>query len=194
MRIHNLYSDANGESHFRDIEVEWAEERRGSKLSKRLPATGIIFRETLPDNSLDWHPAPRRQYIVNLEAGVRLTASDGESRVIGTGEVILVEDTTGKGHLSHGIGGNLRRSLFSPGEGRRRCACGSQSRLTHLEPPRINSLCPLRWGKVLVLSQSAREVNVKARAQSSLWLGHTLSSRSSSRCSRLNRRSGVMSP
>ena len=44
MRIHNLYTDANGESHFRDIEIEWAEERRGSKLSKRLPATGIIFR------------------------------------------------------------------------------------------------------------------------------------------------------
>ena len=116
MRIHNLYTDANGESHFRDIEIEWAEERRGSKLSKRLPATGIIFRETLPDNSLDWHPAPRRQYIVNLEAGVRLTASDGESRVINAGEVILVEDTTGKGHLSQGIGSKLRRSLFIPVE------------------------------------------------------------------------------
>jgi len=45
-RIHNLYTDAGGQSHFRDIEVEWVEERRGSKLSKRLPATGIIFRET----------------------------------------------------------------------------------------------------------------------------------------------------
>ena len=42
MRIHNLYTDAGGQSHFRDIEVEWVEERRGSKLSKRLPATGII--------------------------------------------------------------------------------------------------------------------------------------------------------
>ena len=42
MRIHNLYTDEKGESHFRDIDVEWAEERRGSKLSKRLPATGII--------------------------------------------------------------------------------------------------------------------------------------------------------
>jgi hypothetical protein len=83
-------------------------------LSKRLPATGIIFRETLPDNSLDWHPAPRRQYIVNLEAGVKLTASDGESRIINTGEVILVEDTTGKGHLSQGIGSKIRRSLFIP--------------------------------------------------------------------------------
>ena len=113
MRIHNLYTDANGESHFRDIEIEWVEERRGSKLSKRLPATGIIFRETVGEYDLDWHRAPRRQYIVNLDAGVQLTASDGESRIIGPGEIILVEDTTGKGHLSHGLG-KLRHSLFIP--------------------------------------------------------------------------------
>jgi hypothetical protein len=31
MRIHNLYADANGQSHFRDIEVEWAEEGRAGK-------------------------------------------------------------------------------------------------------------------------------------------------------------------
>ena len=61
MRIHNLFKDADGESHFRDIEVEWVEERNFSKLSKRLPATGIIFRETSGDYDLDWHPAPRRQ-------------------------------------------------------------------------------------------------------------------------------------
>ena len=113
MRILNLYTDEKGESHFRDIDVEWAEERRGSKLSKRLPATGIIFRETQPENTVDWHTAPRRQYIVNLQSGVKITASDGESREIGIGEVLLVEDVSGKGHLSQGLGG-LRRSLFIP--------------------------------------------------------------------------------
>ncbi len=113
MRIHNLYTDAKGESHFRDIEIEWVEERRGSKLSKRLPANGIIFRQTQPENDLNWHNAPRRQYIVNLDAGVQITASDGEARVIGAGEVILVEDTTGKGHLSKGLG-KLRHSIFIP--------------------------------------------------------------------------------
>lgn len=113
MRIHNLYTDANGESHFRDIEVDWVEERRGSKLSKRLPATGIIFRETSAEYDLDWHPAPRRQYIVNLDAGVQITASDGEVRIIGAGEIILVEDITGKGHLSKGLG-KMRHSLFIP--------------------------------------------------------------------------------
>jgi hypothetical protein len=80
----------------------------------RLPATGIIFRETSGDYNLDWHPAPRRQYIINLDAGVQITASDGEVRVIGAGEIILVEDVTGKGHLSKSIGGKLRHSIFVP--------------------------------------------------------------------------------
>jgi hypothetical protein len=116
MRIHNLYADAAGETHFRDIEVEWAEERNFSKLSARLPATGIIFRETSADYDLDWHPAPRRQYIINLDGAVQITASDGESRTIGAGEVVLVEDTSGKGHLSKSVGGRMRRSIFVPVE------------------------------------------------------------------------------
>jgi hypothetical protein len=114
MRIHNIYTDPAGQSHWRDIEVEWAEDRNGSKLSKRLPANGIIFRETAGSYDLDWHTAPRRQYIINLDAGVRITASDGESRVIGAGEVFLVEDTTGKGHLSQAIDGKMRHSIFVP--------------------------------------------------------------------------------
>ena len=114
MRIHNIYVDDKGESHWRDIEVEWAEERDFSKLSKRLPATGIIFRETSGNYDLDWHPAPRRQYIINLDGGVKITASDGVAREIGAGEVILVEDVRGKGHLSQSIGGKLRRSIFVP--------------------------------------------------------------------------------
>ena len=113
MRIHNLYTDKDGESHWRDIEVEWAEERRGSKLSKRLPANGIIFRQTRADNDLDFHTAPRKQYIVNLQGSVKITASDGEARVIGPGEVFLVEDVTGKGHRSHTLG-EMRLSLFIP--------------------------------------------------------------------------------
>lgn len=114
MRIHNIYVDDAGESHWRDIEVEWIEERNFSKLSARLPATGIIFRETAADYDLDWHPAPRRQYIINLDGGVRITASDGQAREIGAGEVVLVEDIRGKGHLSKSIGGKMRRSIFVP--------------------------------------------------------------------------------
>jgi hypothetical protein len=114
MRVHNLYTDAQGQSHFRDIEIEWVEEGRGGKLSRRLPATGIIFREVPPAYDLDWHPAPRRQYIINLDARGEITARDGEARIIGAGEVILVEDTSGKGHLSKAVDGKLRHCIFVP--------------------------------------------------------------------------------
>ena len=33
MRIHNLYVDEKGETHFRDIEVEWKNEGPGGKTS-----------------------------------------------------------------------------------------------------------------------------------------------------------------
>jgi hypothetical protein len=114
MRIHNLYADDAGESHFRDMEVDWAHDLPTGKQSKRREATGIIFRQTSGDYDLDWHNAPRRQYIVNLDAGVEITASDGETRVIGPGEVLLVEDVTGKGHLSKAVSGQVRHSLFIP--------------------------------------------------------------------------------
>ena len=112
MKIHRLYVDKNGESHFEDVQVEFKESARAGRLSAPLPATGIIFREVPPDYELDWHPAPRRQYIINLDAGVQITASDGETRRIGAGEVILVEDTWGKGHLSKALDGKLRHCIF----------------------------------------------------------------------------------
>jgi hypothetical protein len=86
----------------------------GRGAARQQAATGIIFRETQAEHDIDWHPAPRRQYIINLDAGVKITASDGESRVIGVGEVILVEDTTGKGHLSQHVEGKIRHSIFVP--------------------------------------------------------------------------------
>jgi len=112
MKIHRLYVDKTGESHFEDVEVELNESTRSGRLSARLPATGIIFREVPPEYDLDWHPAPRRQYIINLDAGVQLTASDGETRRIGAGEVILVEDTSGRGHRSKALEGKVRHCIF----------------------------------------------------------------------------------
>ena len=89
-------------------------ESPSGKLSERMPATGVIFREVPAEYDLDWHPAPRRQYIINLDAGVKITASDGEAREIGAGEVILVEDTSGKGHLSQALEAKIRHCIFVP--------------------------------------------------------------------------------
>ena len=91
-------------------------EERGARRQDvgDFPATGIIFRETPGTYDYSWHPAPRRQYIINLDGAVEITASDGEKRVIGPGEVFLVEDTHGKGHF--------------PRPSKARCAIPSSSR------------------------------------------------------------------
>ena len=81
--------------------------------SKRLPATGVYFRTTPADWFFDWHPATRRQYVINLDAPNQITASDGETRIIGVGEIILIEDVHGKGHLSQAVG-QMRRSVMIP--------------------------------------------------------------------------------
>jgi len=43
---------------------------------------------------------------------VRITVSDGETREIGPGEILLVEDVSGKGHISQAIAGQMRHSVF----------------------------------------------------------------------------------
>ena len=114
MKIIRLYADDKGESHFQDIEVEFEAPTPSGRVSARQPATGIIFREVPGEYDLDWHPAPRRQYSINLDAGVQLTASDGEVRRVKAGEVVLVEDTWGKGHLSKAIENKTRHCIFVP--------------------------------------------------------------------------------
>jgi hypothetical protein len=113
MRIHNLYADDNGETHFRDLAIDLTETGPDGTMSKVFPATGIIFRTTPGDWHFGWHRTIRRQYVVNLDAPHRVTASDGETRIIGAGEIYLVEDLHGKGHLSQGLG-KFRRSLMIP--------------------------------------------------------------------------------
>lgn len=114
MRIHNIYSDANGESHFRDLEIEWTRTGPTGQISDPVRVASMSFRVTNGNYDLAWHNAPRRQYIINLEGSVKITTSDGESRLIGPGEIILAEDTTGKGHLSKAVSGEARRSLIIP--------------------------------------------------------------------------------
>ena len=48
MRIHNLYADENGETHFRDIDIEMSEIGPDGTTSKRLPATGFTFERRPP--------------------------------------------------------------------------------------------------------------------------------------------------
>jgi hypothetical protein len=112
MKITRLYVDEQGETHFDDFEVGWSEQGPAGQVSRRFPATGIIFRRVQADYDYDWHNAPRKQYIINLDAGVEITVSDGETRVIGPGEIFLVEDTHGKGHISRAVNNQVRHCVF----------------------------------------------------------------------------------
>lgn len=114
MQVTHVYADANGESHFADLDIPLADGGPIGAMSERLPGHGVIFRETEPGYDLDWHCAPRRQYIVLLDGEIKLTVSDGETRRLAGGDVLLVEDTSGKGHQTRHTRSERRRSLFIP--------------------------------------------------------------------------------
>ena len=49
---------------------------------------------------IDWHPAPRRQYIISLRGEIEIGLGDGTTFRYGPGDARLVEDTTGQGHTT----------------------------------------------------------------------------------------------
>lgn len=114
MHYFRIYADANGETHFEDLEISTDQPSHGSGLSALIPATGVIFRTSPADQFIDWHPAPRRQFVITLSGQAEVEASDGEIRQIGPGTIMLAEDTTGKGHITRGVGAEERLSIFIP--------------------------------------------------------------------------------
>ena len=100
-----LYTDQNGDSHFKDSEVgfelvNFAPPAPPVGLTCYMPASQLVFFKVPSGWYGDWHPAPKRQFFCCLSGEFELTASDGETRVYRAGQVFLLEDTTGKGHKS----------------------------------------------------------------------------------------------
>lgn len=112
MNITRIYTGEDNESHFEDIEVELNDGGDIGYLSERLDVTGIIFRRTPPDYNYDWHNAPRRQYILMLDGAVDVEIGDGTVRRFSIGDIVLVEDTTGRGHISRAVDNQPRTSVF----------------------------------------------------------------------------------
>jgi hypothetical protein len=113
MRITRLFTGPDGESHFQDLEIPLEDRGEIGQLSQLLPATGLILRETGPDFDYGWHNAPRRQLVVMLSGGqVEIEVGSGERRRFGPGDLLLAEDTTGRGHISRNVERQSRRSLF----------------------------------------------------------------------------------
>jgi len=62
----------------------------------------------------DWHTAPRRQYVITLSGRGELEVSGGKKIAVEPGHIELVEDTTGKGHITRVIGTEDRVTLQLP--------------------------------------------------------------------------------
>jgi quercetin dioxygenase-like cupin family protein len=94
-----MYTGSDQQAHVETIDLgttaEW---------TKGLPATQITFRTWPVGQFLDWHPAPRRQFVIILEGQLEIGFGDGSRRVFGPGDARLVEDTTGQGHTTRVLG------------------------------------------------------------------------------------------
>jgi len=105
MKYALLYMDADGSSHFKDVEIEldsvnFAPPAPPVELSEFIAASRFVFFKVPSGWFGDWHPAPKRQFFCCLTGEFELTTSDGEKRLFRQGDVFLLEDIKGKGHQS----------------------------------------------------------------------------------------------
>jgi len=106
--------NSEGGSYFRDVVVPLDVPTNVGILSSIIPLTGAMFRETPATYDLDFHTAPRRQFIVNLDSSVEIEVSSGEKRVLPAGAIFFVEDIRGQGHKSKAVEQKPRKSIFLP--------------------------------------------------------------------------------
>ena len=105
MKYVTIYTDDDGDSHFKDVEVgfelvDFAPPAPLIGLSDFVSASRIVFFKTPSGWYGDWHPTPKRQFFCCVSGEIEITASDGEKRIFRSGDIFLLEDTTGKGHRS----------------------------------------------------------------------------------------------
>lgn len=112
MKITKIYTGDLGDSFFQDVEIPLVEQGAIGFLSENIAVTNLQIRKVRADYDYDFHCAPQRQYIVLLDGGVEIETSRGEQRKFQAGEILLVEDTFGKGHRTKNLQKRERTSLF----------------------------------------------------------------------------------
>ncbi|MGU3498671.1 hypothetical protein [Mycobacterium sp. C31M] len=118
-----IYPGSDGESHFEDVEVPVHSMRTATGISARswssLPVGGpLTFTTVDPDSDDDgspssggwgaWNVERNRQFVLWLEGEVEIEVGGGEVRRIGPGQLLLAEDTSGRGHRSRRLTDTVR--------------------------------------------------------------------------------------
>lgn len=116
MRLLRLYADRDGQSHFEELTPP--RQSDGNIEVAPLPrAEGKVYlRRVSAGQAPSWHNAPQRQFVVILEGEMEVEVSDGTTRKFGPGDVLLVEDVSGAGHITRTLGSTPRMLLNIPVE------------------------------------------------------------------------------
>ena len=106
-----IYADATGTSHFEDSELamssaDFAPPAPPMQVSQFEEATRYGFVRAPSGWFGDWHPAPRRQLAFILGGEIEVGVAGGEVRRFVPGSMVLLEDTSGKGHTTRVVGSN----------------------------------------------------------------------------------------
>ena len=104
-----IYIDDEGNSHFSGEEIPmtlagYAMPGPKVGLSTTYDASSLTFFSAPPGLFADWHIAIRKQFLFHLSGISEITVSDDEVRRFVRGDIVLVEDTTGQGHIARVIG------------------------------------------------------------------------------------------
>jgi hypothetical protein len=105
MKYIRVYADEAGESHFQEVEVEMTVSQMAGQSKPVAAAEVGFYRLSAELTASPWHTSPRRQFVIYLEGHSEYETSDGDTRRVGPGSVLLMEDFHGKGHLNRNLSG-----------------------------------------------------------------------------------------
>lgn len=108
-----LYTGSDGQTHAEEVEAKFTT-GAPNEVYKLMAITGAELHRSTPGNVQDWHRAPRRQYVITLTGQAELEVAGGKKIHVGPGHIDLVEDTTGKGHITRTVGNEDRITLTLP--------------------------------------------------------------------------------
>src|SRR4029450_13536220 len=88
----------------------------GAEFSVRAPTPGASATNTADRTANDpgWHTGPARQFVITLSGSSEVEVSGGVHVLAGPGHINLIEDTTGKGHITRNFGPEDRIALTIP--------------------------------------------------------------------------------
>jgi hypothetical protein len=112
--VTRIFTGPDGQTHAEEVNVKLARDDASTELSEMMKTTGVRFRRQAPNYFEDWHTAPRKQYVITLSGQGEIEVAGGKKIPLGPGHILLVEDLTGKGHISRGVGTEERITLIIP--------------------------------------------------------------------------------